>query len=96
MSTKKPKAARLGDWETLAEKELRGRALEELTTHTPEGLAIKPVYTSEDVPDSAAGETPGFAPFTRGVRDIEARTPRVNGAKPGVSPAALSGTSSDV
>ena len=62
------KSARLGDWETLAKKELRGRALEELTTHTPEGLDIKPVYTSEDTPSNAAEETPGFAPFTRGVR----------------------------
>ena len=56
------------DWAALAEKELRGRALSELTTPTPENITIKPVYTAEDVPESAAQELPGFAPFTRGVR----------------------------
>ncbi|MEY4998853.1 MAG: methylmalonyl-CoA mutase, partial [Pseudomonadota bacterium] len=33
---------------------------------TPEGFAIKPLYTGEDV--SADPGLPGFAPFTRGVR----------------------------
>ena len=56
------------DWYALAEKELRGRAVEELTTPTPEGIDLKPIYAAADVPDSAAGELPGFAPFTRGVR----------------------------
>ncbi|MEP6342565.1 MAG: methylmalonyl-CoA mutase [Maricaulaceae bacterium] len=56
------------DWATLAEKELRGKPLGDLTKETPEGITIKPVYTADDVPDSAAQELPGFAPFTRGVR----------------------------
>ncbi len=56
------------DWYALAEKELRGRDVDELTVETPEGIDIKPVYTAEDLPDGAAGELPGFAPFTRGVR----------------------------
>ncbi|NNE58545.1 MAG: methylmalonyl-CoA mutase [Hellea sp.] len=56
------------DWYELAQKELRGRDVEALTVHTPEGIDIKPVYTAADLPDSAAEELPGFAPFTRGVR----------------------------
>ncbi len=35
------------DWEALAEKELRGRPLEDLTWNTPEGIAVKPLYTPE-------------------------------------------------
>ena len=56
------------DWAQLAVKELRGKPLAELTTQTPEGIEIKPVYTADDAPESAAAEMPGFAPFTRGVR----------------------------
>jgi len=56
------------DWAALAETELRGKPLAALTKDTPEGIAIKPVYTADDLPDTAARELPGFAPFTRGVR----------------------------
>ncbi|MEN9392925.1 MAG: methylmalonyl-CoA mutase [Pseudomonadota bacterium] len=51
------------DWKKAADKEVRGK---DLTFHTPEGFAIKPLYTGEDV--SADPGLPGFAPFTRGVR----------------------------
>ncbi|SMF66197.1 methylmalonyl-CoA mutase [Allosphingosinicella indica] len=61
MSDKKPTRA---DWEALAAKEVKGR---DLTWHTPEGIAVKPLYTAEDVADIDPG-LPGFAPFTRGVR----------------------------
>jgi len=50
------------DWKALAEKEVKGR---DLTWNTPEGFAIKPLYTAEDAGDPGL---PGFAPFTRGVR----------------------------
>lgn len=56
------------DWEALARKELRDRPLEALTVETAEGVTVKPLYTAADVPADAAGELPGFAPFTRGVR----------------------------
>jgi len=56
------------DWEALARKELRDRPLEDLTVETAEGVTVKPLYTAVDVPEGAAGELPGFAPFTRGVR----------------------------
>ncbi len=53
----------LATWEAAAAKEVKGR---DLTWHTPEGIAVKPLYTAEDVRDDPG--LPGFAPFTRGVR----------------------------
>ena len=56
-------------WRDLAEKELRGRALEDLTWNTLEGIAIKPLYTEDDIQGlPQIGERPGFGPFTRGVK----------------------------
>ncbi|PIE15755.1 MAG: methylmalonyl-CoA mutase [Rhodobacterales bacterium] len=56
-------------WAKLAEKELRGRPLDDLTWHTLEGIDVKPVYTAEDTADlPQMGEMPGFGPFTRGVK----------------------------
>ncbi|MGN6621101.1 MAG: methylmalonyl-CoA mutase [Sphingomonas sp.] len=52
----------LTDWQTLADKESKGA---DLTWHTPEGIAVKPLYTSADAPDPGL---PGLAPFTRGVK----------------------------
>ena len=57
-----PAAPTLLDWERLAAKEVRGKAL---GWDTPEGIAVKPLYTGVDAPDPGL---PGFAPFTRGVR----------------------------
>jgi methylmalonyl-CoA mutase len=56
------------DWAALAAKELKGRALDELTWASPEGLAVKPLYTAADLEGIEADTLPGFAPFTRGVR----------------------------
>ncbi|AGA10292.1 methylmalonyl-CoA mutase [Sinorhizobium meliloti] len=56
------------DWEDLAEKELRGSP-ESLVWHTPEGIDVKPLYTSDDM--SGIGHLnslPGFEPFVRGPR----------------------------
>jgi len=50
------------DWQELADKEVKGR---DLTWHTPEGIAVKPLYTAEDAGDPGL---PGFGPFTRGVK----------------------------
>ena len=52
----------IADWTAAAAKEVKGK---DLTWHTPEGIAVKPLYTAED---SADAGLPGFAPFTRGVR----------------------------
>ncbi|TCN29420.1 methylmalonyl-CoA mutase [Sinorhizobium americanum] len=56
------------DWEALAEKELKA-APENLTWHTPEGIAVKPLYTQDDL--AAIGHLdslPGLEPFLRGPR----------------------------
>jgi methylmalonyl-CoA mutase len=52
----------LEDWQTAAAKELKGK---DVTWHTPEGIAVKPLYTAEDTADLDPG-LPGFPPFTRG------------------------------
>ncbi len=58
----------LPDWETLASKELKGDP-ESLVWHTPEGIAVKPLYTAADLENlDIAGALPGFEPFLRGVR----------------------------
>jgi len=61
MSDKTPD---LAQWEAAAAKEVKGK---DLTWNTPEGIAVKPLYTADDVADLDPG-LPGFAPFTRGVR----------------------------
>ena len=58
----------LADWAKLVEKELAGKGADSLVWNTPEGIAVKPLYTADDVPAQAGAELPGFAPFTRGVR----------------------------
>jgi len=57
------------DWRNLAEAELRGRPLDDLTWNTLEGIPVQPLYTEEDVADLPhMGTIPGQAPFTRGVK----------------------------
>ena len=57
------------DWAALAEKELRGRPLEDLNWDTLEGIEVKPLYTGEDTDNlDHMGSLPGFGPFTRGVK----------------------------
>ena len=56
-------------WTARAEKELRGRPLQDLTWNTAEGIAVSPVYTADDAKDlDHMGSMPGEAPFTRGPR----------------------------
>lgn len=52
----------IADWQKLAAREVKDA---DLTWHTPEGIAVKPLYTAADAPDPGL---PGFAPFTRGVK----------------------------
>ena len=57
----------LDDWQALASKECRGRSLEELTWDTPEGIAVKPLYSAEDLKGMGHLDSlPGIAPFVRG------------------------------
>ena len=56
-------------WRELAEAELKGRPLDDLTWQTLEGIPVAPVYTEDDVADLPhMGGIPGAAPFTRGVK----------------------------
>ena len=57
------------EWRRLAERELRGRPLEHLTWHSPEGIPIKPLYTAQDLQElQHLDALPGAAPFVRGPR----------------------------
>ena len=56
-------------WRKIAEKELRGRPVEDLTWNTLEGIPVQPLYTAEDTADLPhMGTLPGHEPFTRGVK----------------------------
>ena len=60
---------KLDDWRALAAKELRDRNPEDLTWATPEGIAVKPLYTAEDLEGlETLGGLPGFPPFLGGPR----------------------------
>ena len=62
----------MSDWKALAEKELRGRQIEDIEWETLEGIRVKPLYTAEDTEGlPQMGEVPGFAPFTRGVKALD-------------------------
>ncbi|WP_102108776.1 methylmalonyl-CoA mutase [Oceaniglobus roseus] len=57
----------MSDWKKTAEKELRGRPLEDLTWHTAEGIAVAPVHGPEALEGLAhTGSMPGLPPYTRG------------------------------
>ncbi|WP_284757135.1 methylmalonyl-CoA mutase [Agrobacterium sp. fls2-241-TYG-188a] len=58
----------VNDWRELAEKELK-RSPDSLVWQTPEGIAVKPLYTAEDLHGISHLESlPGFQPFVRGPR----------------------------
>jgi methylmalonyl-CoA mutase len=55
------------DWVDLATKESKGKSPDDLVWQTPEGIAVKPLYTAEDVAHLEYQDNlPGFAPFKRG------------------------------
>ncbi|PIB24454.1 methylmalonyl-CoA mutase [Amylibacter kogurei] len=55
------------NWKIVANKELRGKSLSDLTWDTPEGIAVKPLYTEQDMAGlDHLGSTPGSAPYLRG------------------------------
>ncbi|RKF05650.1 methylmalonyl-CoA mutase [Oceaniradius stylonematis] len=59
----------LDDWRALAERELKGMSPDDLVWKTPEGIAVKPLYTEADLEGADhLGGLPGMAPFTRGPR----------------------------
>ncbi|MCE5971903.1 methylmalonyl-CoA mutase [Sinirhodobacter sp. WL0062] len=57
------------EWAKLAQKELRDTPLDSLTWNTLEGIAVKPLYTEDDLEGlDHLGSLPGIEPFTRGPR----------------------------
>ena len=60
--------ASVEDWRALAERELKGDP-DGLIRTTPEGIAVKPLYTEADLEGlEAVGTLPGLEPFVRGPR----------------------------
>jgi methylmalonyl-CoA mutase len=56
-------------WRVLAAKELKGADPDTLTWETPEGIAVKPLYTAADLEDlECVRGLPGIEPFVRGPR----------------------------
>jgi len=58
----------LADWREKAQAELRDKPLDDLVWHTPEGIAVKPLYTREDDGPRVGSDLPGFVPYLRGPR----------------------------
>jgi methylmalonyl-CoA mutase len=57
----------LDDWNALAARECKGRPVDELTWDTPEGIAVKPLYSAEDLDGLGHMDSlPGMAPYVRG------------------------------
>jgi methylmalonyl-CoA mutase len=61
------KPATLADWAKAAAKSAPGGNVDALNWHTPDGIAVKPLYTAEDVAGLPYANTlPGFEPYIRG------------------------------
>ena len=61
------KPASLADWHKAAVKSAPNGDVAALNWHTPDGIAVKPLYTAEDTKDLPYTNTlPGFEPYVRG------------------------------
>jgi methylmalonyl-CoA mutase len=59
----------MDEWKALAARELKTRTPDDLTWQTPEGIAVKPLYTQDDLAGIGhLGSLPGTAPYIRGPR----------------------------
>ena len=59
----------LEDWQAAAARELDGRSPDALTWQTPEGIAVKALYTAADLEGlEHIDSLPGFFPYLRGPR----------------------------
>jgi len=69
MAGDKNQRADLDRWRELASEELRGKDVEKLVWQSPEGIAVKPLYTAADLERLTHLDTlPGDAPYLRGPR----------------------------
>ncbi|MBI2308089.1 MAG: methylmalonyl-CoA mutase [Rhodocyclales bacterium] len=60
-------SSNLDAWQKAAAKSAPGGDVDNLNWITPEGIAVKPLYTKQDVADLPYADTlPGFAPYLRG------------------------------
>lgn len=67
MSIYDKSSTRLEDWEALVAAQSKGLTPEEFAWHTPEGIALKPLYTAADTADLPYTDTmPGISPYIRG------------------------------
>ncbi len=65
--TELPNSSNLADWEKAAARSAPGGDVARLAWMTPEGIAVKPLYTKRDVQALPYADTlPGFEPFVRG------------------------------
>ena len=56
-------------WLETVEKELKGGSKEDLVYKTPEGIALKPLYTLDDLENiEHTCSMPGVPPYVRGAR----------------------------
>ncbi|MEE8056381.1 MAG: methylmalonyl-CoA mutase [Pseudomonadales bacterium] len=63
----KPEQASVAEWKALATKQMQGKSPDELSWDTAEGIAIKCLYTREDIEGLEYTNTmPGTAPYLRG------------------------------
>jgi len=63
------KAATLSDWQAAAEATLKGKPLDKLTSRTPDGLTVDPIYQRDHggaLPGAA--NDPGVFPYVRGAK----------------------------
>ena len=56
------------EWEEAVARELKTRDARDLVWHSPEGIALKPLYTEQDLEGIGPTGWPGLPPFTRGPR----------------------------
>lgn len=67
MNPSQPKPVSLEEWKKAAAKSAPGGNVDALDWVTPDGITVKPLYTSADVQGLPNADTlPGFAPFLRG------------------------------
>lgn len=85
------------EWEEVAVAALKGKSFAKLVSETDDGIKLKPLFTSADLPAAvAAAGVPGVAPFVRGgaVRDPhdgpwDVRVPLTNAAPKAANAEAL-------
>ncbi|MDA0998862.1 MAG: methylmalonyl-CoA mutase, partial [Proteobacteria bacterium] len=57
----------LDQWQKAAAAEMKNRGADDLVWQTPEGIAVKPLYTADDLEGlEHVDSLPGFAPYLRG------------------------------